>query len=353
MNCDKHYFLGTNAETGFVSLYDDFIKGIDNVYIIKGGPGTGKSTLMKKTAGSAMDKGYNIEYIHCSSDPDSLDGIYIKEIETCIMDGTSPHLLEPPYPGAVGKLINLYEYWDNEFLKKHYEEIKRISSNISETYERVYLYIAAVGKLQRDLNKIGFAITNKVKLKGYFERLCSKHIKQTEEKAKERKVFLSSITPKGYKTFLETINTADYKTLVIDDEYGVSAKALEIIKQKAMKYGHSIISCYSPIIPNMMEHLVIPTAKLNVCTSNSLHKIEAQPYCRINITRFFYSDIIKNHKEKISFLIRAREEIINESVKLLINCHNKHNDLEEIYKTAVNFDALTQYTDNLIEQIID
>ena len=71
------------------------------------------------------------------------------------------------------------------------------------------------------------------------------------------------------------------------------------------------------------------------------------------ITRFFYSDIIKNHKEKASFLIRARGEIINESVKLLINCHNKHNDLEEIYKTAVNFDALNQYTDNLIEQIID
>ena len=39
-------FLSANTTKGFVSLYGDFLKG-KKQYIIKGGPGTGKSTLMK------------------------------------------------------------------------------------------------------------------------------------------------------------------------------------------------------------------------------------------------------------------------------------------------------------------
>ena len=350
---DMHSFLGTNAETGFFSLYEDYINKIKNTYIIKGGPGTGKSTLMKKIAATAKEKGYTLEYIHCSSDPKSLDGIYIKEKDTCILDGTAPHLLEPPYPGAVGKLINLYDFWDTDFLNKHSSEIKKINHEISSLYERAYLYIGAVGKLQKDLNKIGLACTNKIKLKGFFERLCSKYIKNTEGIYEDKKIFLSSVTPDGYISYSDIFSNENFKTIVIEDEYGVSAKALEIIKNRALKCGHKIYSCYSPINPYQLEHLIIETANLNICTSNTLHSIEPKPYCRINISRFFYNDTVKNHKEKINFLIKARDEILNEAVKLLNECHNRHDCLEEIYKTAVDFEALKLYTDKLMSQIIE
>ncbi len=353
MNCNMHFFLGTNTENGFFSLYDDFIYGIKNPYIIKGGPGTGKSTIIKKAGCKASEKGYTVEQIHCSSDPDSLDGIYIKEIDTCIIDGTAPHLVEPPYPGAVGQMIDLYKFWDSSFLRRHATEIKKINSDISAMYERAYLYIGAVGKLQKDLNKIGIAMTNKAKLKGFFERLCSKYIKQTDTSFYEEKRFISAITPKGYVSFTDIFSDTETKTLIIEDEYGISAKALEIIKYRAVKCGHKIITCYSPINPNLLEHLIIPTAKLNICTSNSLHTIKPEPYCRINISRFFAADAQKAHKEKINFLLRARDEIINEAVKLLKLCHKRHDELEEIYKTAVDFESLTKFTDALIKQIID
>ena len=42
-------FLGANTPKGFVSFFDELYNPYDNcsAYIIKGGPGTGKSTLMK------------------------------------------------------------------------------------------------------------------------------------------------------------------------------------------------------------------------------------------------------------------------------------------------------------------
>ena len=69
------FFLGSNTPEGFVSLFDE-ITGLykDYVsYVIKGGPGTGKSTLMKKCAAEASLLEPYLERIHCSSDPNSLD----------------------------------------------------------------------------------------------------------------------------------------------------------------------------------------------------------------------------------------------------------------------------------------
>ena len=64
------YFLGANSPGGFYSLYDQLIDPAeaDAVFILKGGPGCGKSTLMKR-----------------------LDAILLPEKKTAIVDGTAPH----------------------------------------------------------------------------------------------------------------------------------------------------------------------------------------------------------------------------------------------------------------------
>ena len=49
------YFLGANSPSGFYSLYDQLISPEEAraVYILKGGPGCGKSTLMRRVAAQA------------------------------------------------------------------------------------------------------------------------------------------------------------------------------------------------------------------------------------------------------------------------------------------------------------
>ena len=73
------YFLGANAPAGFYSLYDQLIdrEEAEELFILKGGPGCGKSSLMRRV-GQAMDEhGLEVEYIDCSGDPDSLDAVVI------------------------------------------------------------------------------------------------------------------------------------------------------------------------------------------------------------------------------------------------------------------------------------
>lgn len=90
----KNVFPGGNTSYGFYSFYQ-YIISQDTArrkICIKGGPGTGKSTLMKKVGEFFNQKGYDIEYHHCSSDNNSLDGVVIKGLDVAILDGTAPHV---------------------------------------------------------------------------------------------------------------------------------------------------------------------------------------------------------------------------------------------------------------------
>ena len=70
------FFLGTTTPAGFKGYFEPLRRepGMQ-MYLIKSGPGCGKSTLMKRLAVKAEQKGEPIQRIHCASDPDSLDGV--------------------------------------------------------------------------------------------------------------------------------------------------------------------------------------------------------------------------------------------------------------------------------------
>ncbi|MTI67521.1 MAG: ATPase [Firmicutes bacterium] len=89
----RHLIPGGNTSKGFYSYYDYIIeKDANRIFVIKGGPGVGKSSMMKKIGQEMLDKGYDVEYHHCSSDNNSLDGLVIQKLNVAFLDGTAPHV---------------------------------------------------------------------------------------------------------------------------------------------------------------------------------------------------------------------------------------------------------------------
>lgn len=89
------YFLGANSPNGFYSLYDQLIDPAqaEDILILKGGPGCGKSSLMRRVGRAAEERGLAVEYIVCSGDPDSLDAVILPQLGAAIVDGTAPHVV--------------------------------------------------------------------------------------------------------------------------------------------------------------------------------------------------------------------------------------------------------------------
>ncbi len=86
--CDR--FFGAATINGSVDYIDNLSYGMRR-YFIKGRPGTGKSTFMKKFASAACDSGFHVDRYHCAFDPGSLDMVIVRELKLCIFDSTAPH----------------------------------------------------------------------------------------------------------------------------------------------------------------------------------------------------------------------------------------------------------------------
>ena len=77
-----------------------------------------------RRVGAAMERaGERIVYINCSGDPDSLDGAIFLDRNAAIVDGTSPHVLEPTYAVASERYVDLTRFYDVDAAKARRAEI--------------------------------------------------------------------------------------------------------------------------------------------------------------------------------------------------------------------------------------
>ena len=141
---EKHFLASANSCDGFKNCFSSispFSNGF--TYILKGGPGTGKSTIIKRFAKNYLKKGYSVEYFYCSSDPKSLDGVRIKEKNISIVDGTAPHITEATMPEIKEKIINVGAFISPE-IKKYKKVIELNLSKKQKCFDLAYCYLRAI-----------------------------------------------------------------------------------------------------------------------------------------------------------------------------------------------------------------
>lgn len=143
-----YFFLGANSGEGFYSLYDQMLNGqFDDLLILKGGPGCGKSTFMRRM-GEAMERaGERVVYINCSGDPESLDGAIFLDRNTAVVDGTSPHVLEPTYTVASERYVDLTRFYDIDAVKARRAEIIALSDEYRAHYRSAYQVLRALDEV--------------------------------------------------------------------------------------------------------------------------------------------------------------------------------------------------------------
>lgn len=137
------YFLGANSANGFVGNYAGFCnKDTDYLYVIKGTPGCGKSTFMKKLAQAAESSGMQVDRVYCSGDPGSLDAVYFPALNIGYVDGTAPHITEPSVPGIRGEYLDFTRYID--FSRLRDAEAKTIAAHkaYKSAYRKAYDHLA-------------------------------------------------------------------------------------------------------------------------------------------------------------------------------------------------------------------
>ncbi len=334
------FFLGATTPTGFRGYFEQLRQEPDmQLYLIKSGPGCGKSTMMARLA--QMENG-PVQRIHCASDPDSLDGVIFPARSAAVLDATAPHTLEPKAPGADEMVLSLYHTIDAEALRPHKSEIQALFARNSSLRSRAVKYISSAGSLLLDSRRTEACSTDFEKVRRYVKRLCARLLPRTGGECAEQLRLLSAITPKGNMFYSATIDSLADRFVVFRDEYGaVSRLLLELIRAEALARGYSIITCPCAMHPDeKIDHIIIPSLRLAFVTDNSWHPFKHPGQQTVRCTRFIDQKNLAAYRARLRFNSKAASELIGQAVALMSQAKSCHDELEAYYRAAVDFAAV-------------
>lgn len=354
----RHLFPGGNTANGFFSYYSNIMTGeeANRFIIIKGGPGTGKSTFMKKIAKEMLDKGYDVEYLHCSSDNNSLDGIKVPKLKVAIIDGTKPHVVDPITPGAVDEILNFGEFWDDKGIRTHKDDIIKTSQKISHVFLRAYQYLKAADALYEDTYSIYTMALKKGKLYKESKNLTNTIFgdkEYSDNTGRDRKLFASAMTPNGLCNYLDSLLTVDTVYEIKGNMGSHEAILLEEIKSEAMKRGLFAEAFYCALRPHKLQHLIIPSLNVAITTSNDYHTSTVTKSHSIDINDFYSKEIINEYQDNIDENKKEFNHLLQIALSTISKAKVLHDELEGYYIPYVNFKKIDECFEKVISKFLD
>ena len=339
---ENSYFAALNSHRGFLSYFHTLFAPYTK-YVIKGGPGSGKSTLMKKIAKAAEDKGLFVTRYYCSSDTDSLDAVVIDSLKTVVLDGTPPHATEPTCPGAVDSIINLTAFWNHERLKQSAKDVKALSERISLSYRRVYALMAAVYEIEKAIGYATEDVFDKARAESIILRLFEKH-RIREEKAP--KILLRPASAFGVKGYvhLNAYETNAQTVTQVKDRVVYSEHFFALLKNILLQKKISFYESVRPL-DEATESIFLPEHAL------LFTRLGTEKDCsKINLDRMLPErgkGAISAHKT----LLREIDSLCLSIEKLLHEIGKRHDELESHYVAATDYKALNQFSEELITSL--
>ncbi len=354
----KNFFPGGNTVQGFFSFYKYLYSSSEKVYIIKGGPGTGKSTTMKAIAEKMLNKGYKVEYHWCSSDNNSLDGVVIPDKKVAVFDGTAPHINDPVCPGAVDRIFNTGMFWDEKILGQYKTEIKTLNKKISHFFKSAYNYLKIAHILDQEKEKIYLEYYNKYNSFKIIKKIA-RHILPGKtycsvNTAEERHLFSSAITPQGFVDYYKNITAQiNIKYIFTGKPEKEKNKILKNLANLILSHGYYVLFLHSGFNPEKIDLVIIPELNTALINDTLPYDIKKQNQDTIiNLNKYSNKKLSSDTKEEIKNLDFQFSNFLDQAINKIKKAKSTHDRLEELYIESMDFSKLDREKEKLIKEIM-
>ena len=329
------YFGAANGYTGFRHYFDEIFSPelFARIFILKGGPGTGKSSFMQSYAEYFKERA-DVDVILCSSDSDSLDGVIINYLgkKFAIIDGTAPHEIGLKIPGVRDEIINLGDNWDSSFLSSHAEEIIALNKEKKVFYKQAYESLRIAGVVSDIISctlRENFDVKEAVK----HARILISGEEGVEDP--KRGFLLKAFNKNG----IEIIPYRPKKSVLnIGGKEENSAIFMQIIYSELVRNGCNVTKYTSPLDGSVIDAIETRDIIFSVTTGDA--EINSDVFEKNGAKSNPRYEELKLTEQKA--LVMAKDSFLSASAA--------HTSLEKIYKSAMIFEKNEHLLTKLIEQ---
>lgn len=351
------FFMGTSTENGFCGFPRDLFDPdpAARAFLIKSGPGTGKSTLLRALATAFRENGETVEEFACSSDPASLDGIGIPSRRVFVFDATAPHTIEPTAWGYKEEIVSFGDALDTAALAAQREDIEAAAAENAAAHARARRILGGATALFVDRLTLATRALNEEKLKKIVVRLMKTELSAATHPVPfcgEQRRFLSAVTPQGLLAYPETPALLCPRLIALDDPFCAAAQAvLQELRIAAAQCDLPRIVCPHPLLPDRIAHLLLPSAGVGFVTRDRTFSAVC-PARTLHLRRVYDEAVLRANKNRTAFDKKGEQELLSAATDALADAKNAHDLLEIPYKSAMNFKKLETTKTALYQRIL-
>lgn len=127
----RHYFAEGLTSKGYISLLPNIVTGCQRIYVLLGGPGTGKSTVIKVLGLEMSERGYEVDFLRSANEPDSMAGFIIREAGFAVLNAQEISPLRVRAPGVTENFSDFTAFCDEHKLLKLRRKILSAEQELS------------------------------------------------------------------------------------------------------------------------------------------------------------------------------------------------------------------------------
>lgn len=350
----RQCFAASNSREGFKNYYGNIFTDtrIDRLYIIKGGPGTGKSHFMKVVARRAREQGYAVTEYYCSSDPSSLDGVILSRVDSPtvgLLDGTAPHVREPVLPGARDEIVNLGGFWNPKALTGKRDTIAALGEKKSAAYARAYSCLRAAGEMDILVDSVMEDCVSTDRLTALASRLL-RH-QPTGERFEAVPALRRAISMTGKHT-LRSYESAASTLILPEGSYGLGFRLTKALLTLSEARGHRVFVSYDPLCPEKADGLLYPDTGLCILVGDAVPS-EETPTRTVSLRRYTDSEALRSARGELRHAVTLRDTLTDTALRHLAAAATYHFELETLYSAAMDFRAKEDFTERFCGEVLE
>lgn len=334
---------------GFISCFDHLIpeRLLKRKLILKGGPGVGKSTFMRRLHTALCTDGQPSVLCFCSGDPDSLDAVVMPDEGLLILDGTAPHSIDPQIPGARDSLINLGACLDEAAMRPRLPLIQSCMRDHREASRRARAHLKAACAIERDCAAVISAGIDPDRYSRMTYALIQAVLSADAPhgQAVVSSVITDAVTPKGRLCLLS--DDADVRVIRLTGHPGIDlTPVLRDVSRAARTAGWYVEEHLNPVIPGSLLHLSIPALSTLITTSDQLSAEQIYDF-----SACIPSGSLLRSECALEQGRASAELMMQRAVSAMAQAKQIHDELETFYVPNMDFGAWQRIFDDTLSSI--
>ena len=237
-------------------------------------------------------------------------------------------MVEPKYPGAVERYVNMGDCYDKQALWPLRKEIMDCMAGYKGCYQRAYRCLGAAAEIMEDQRAT--LITDALSQK------LAKRAKGIHQ---------------GPVCLYDTALAQCGRIYALSDSCGLAHELLIHLLAGTAASGYDAVACPDPMAPDRLAHVLVPQLGLAFLSAAGELPPEIRPYRHIRLDAAADGELLRRSRPRLRFARKVSAALAEEAVASLAQAKAMHDDLEAIYNPHVDFGLVERTAQDVWEEI--